>query len=517
MSSISRLTIGLLLTSLVAKNTLVGQSGVIYSMSWSKCGQYLASCSIKGTVFIWEVASGEALQRLLHHNKQQSAYCVDWSGLGQCLLASTGGDGTVVVFKDDGSICRRYLLPDAMFGCQWHPKDPNVLIAGCADSCAYIFNVAETGKKALMYCLAGHELRVFHTAFSPVDSTLIATGSDDKTIRLWNVQTTSEDSVSSDIGGRHPSSTHVDYEVGSWMEVTKSITVTDCRVLLGHTAHVRPLLWSPEVPNLLISGSWDGSIRLWNTLKEGTPACISVGRGHLADVYGLSIHPERPFVLASTSRDTTVRLWVLTGDTSGMLLTALRDANLDMYMSTPLAGAASTNLNRFLKKSDSVLERCTEIYNFFGGKTGVQDFWACVAHFLCQGNVEGDGGGTNSKKHILHKNEIVSNALAEAQNLESIKMRRTSMGGGIGGMKKEEQIRAAAELYARSGDLEKYCTIMFEDLGEHERAVAVAPGVSMQFWQELSLKYARIQAERLSEGESVRVAKNGPVASTDLI
>ena len=113
-------------------------------------------------------------------------------------------------------------------------------------------------------------------------------------------------------------------------------------------------------------------------------------------------------------------------------------------------------------------------------------FWACMAHFFCQAEGENnDGICENTKKHILHKNEIVPSALAEAQNLESIKMRRTSMGGGIGGMKKDEQIRAAAELYARAGDLEKYCNIMFDDLGEHERALAVAPGVSMQFWQEV--------------------------------
>ena len=115
-----------------------------------------------------------------------------------------------------------------------------------------------------------------------------------------------------------------------------------------------------------------------------------------------------------------------------------------------------------------------------------------MAHFLCQADEEStDAFGTNTTKHILHKREIVSNALAEAQNLESIKMRRTSMGGGLGGMKKDEQIRAAAELYARSGDLEKYCNIMFEDLGEHERALAVAPGVSMQFWQEVRVREER--------------------------
>ena len=163
------------------------------------------------------------------------------------LIASTGGDGFLVVFKDDGYICRRYSLPDATFGCHWHPKDPNVLVAGCADSHAYIFNVAEMGGRALTHCLAGHERRVFHTAFSPIDSTLVATGSDDCTIRIWNVQvvsgSVSSPDLQSDLQYRHPSSDHVDYEVGGFSEVLGSVVVSDCRVLLGHTSNVRPLLW----------------------------------------------------------------------------------------------------------------------------------------------------------------------------------------------------------------------------------------------------------------------------------
>ncbi|GMH86841.1 hypothetical protein TrST_g12244 [Triparma strigata] len=488
------------------QNTLVGQSGVIYSMAWSNCGTYLASSSIKGSVFIWDTHTGEALQKLSHH-KQQPAYCVDWSKLGSCLLASTGADNSIVVFKDDGLIHRRFVCPDSMYGVQWHPKMSNILVAGCADGCAYIFDTNEDGKEALKHCLIGHEQRVFHTTWSPMDSTLLATGSDDLTIRIWNVQLDGSNDVMSGTIGRHPSVSDFDCQVESSQYLPKDVKVTDPRVLLGHNAYVRPLLWHPEVPHLLISGSWDGSIRLWDTRLEGTEACLSVGRGHLADVYGLSIHPDRPFVLASTSRDSTVRLWTLGGDTNVMLLSALRDKRLDDHMDSGvsmLTGDASRKLNRLLKTSDDVLEQCTAIYNFFGGKTGVQDFWVCVSQQLgdnADDNLAGMGFGVASTKerHIFHKNEIVSNASARAQNLESIKMRRTSMGGGIGGMKKDEQIRAAAELYAQCGDLQKYCDIMFDDLGEHERALAVAPGVSLQYWQELSAKYARILAELLSE------------------
>lgn len=35
--------------------------------------------------------------------------------------------------------------------------------------------------------------------------------------------------------------------------------------LEGHKAPVRGLLWNPELPYLLISGSWDYAIRIWDT------------------------------------------------------------------------------------------------------------------------------------------------------------------------------------------------------------------------------------------------------------
>ncbi len=64
------------------------------------------------------------------------------------------------------------------------------------------------------------------------------------------------------------------------------------------------------MPYWLLSGSWDGSIRVWDTR---TGACLKTVLDHYADVYGLDSHPHRPFVYASSSRDTTMRFWTLHG------------------------------------------------------------------------------------------------------------------------------------------------------------------------------------------------------------
>ena len=55
------------------------------------------------------------------------------------------------------------------------------------------------------------------------------------------------------------------------------------RIFQGHTAPVRGLLWNPEVPYLLMSGSWDHTIRVWDT-RDG--ACLDTILDHGGDVYG---------------------------------------------------------------------------------------------------------------------------------------------------------------------------------------------------------------------------------------
>ena len=52
--------------------------------------------------------------------------------------------------------------------------------------------------------------------------------------------------------------------------------VAPTRQLLGHTSNIRALTWSHEVRALVLSGSWDSSIRLWDC---HTGVCLHVVTG----------------------------------------------------------------------------------------------------------------------------------------------------------------------------------------------------------------------------------------------
>ncbi|HEY4001712.1 MAG TPA: serine/threonine-protein kinase, partial [Candidatus Xenobia bacterium] len=92
--------------------------------------------------------------------------------------------------------------------------------------------------------LAGHTSWVRSLAFSP-DGLLLASGSDDKTVRIWNVA-----------------------------------SMREVRCIKGHTGWVRCLGFAAE-PNHVLSGSRDHSVRFWNLLSGGEERRVEAPDGIL--------------------------------------------------------------------------------------------------------------------------------------------------------------------------------------------------------------------------------------------
>ncbi|MFN6274728.1 MAG: NACHT and WD repeat domain-containing protein, partial [Microcystis sp.] len=122
--------------------------------------------------------------------------------------------------------------------------------------------------------LVGHNDGVWSVSFSP-DGKTLATGSEDKTIKLWNVETGEE-----------------------------------IRTLKGHNGHVYSASFSSD-GKTLASGSEDTTIKLWN-LETGQE--IRTLTGHNETVNSVSFSPDGK-TLATGSGDNTIKLWdVETGE-----------------------------------------------------------------------------------------------------------------------------------------------------------------------------------------------------------
>ncbi len=133
---------------------LVGHTNDCLSLDFSRDGRLLASGSRDGTAIVWSTATWQAMQTLVNPDKNLD-----------------GGWGLVedVAFSPDGRTL-------AMASREAH---------GGGGGKVLLWNVAD-GK--LGPTLKGHSAAVQAVAFSP-DGRTLASGSNDQTVRLWNVET----------------------------------------------------------------------------------------------------------------------------------------------------------------------------------------------------------------------------------------------------------------------------------------------------------------------------------------
>eukprot|EP00753_Platysulcus_tardus_P016802 PLAT6049.1.p1 GENE.PLAT6049.1~~PLAT6049.1.p1 ORF type:complete len:1230 (-),score=555.27 PLAT6049.1:33-3722(-) len=429
--------------------TLAGQTGVLYSLSWSSAegDNRLVSVSSKGEAWIWDTERGRKLVAVRHH--RGPVYRVHWNPTTG-VIASTSGDGQLVIMSDTGELIRAYRHPGPVYGCMWDPFHPTRVATGCHDSRVRVFDTERPGDKPVL-TLEGHDARAFNTAWSPLVPNLLASGSDDRTIRIWRV--------------------------------ARDESVT----LEGHYNNVRALVWHTELPHILLSGSWDATIRVWDIRSR---RCLRVIMDHMADVYGLTSHPARPFVFASSSRDTTLRFWNLDGPAIGLRMRGTVEINwsrlcgevadvMDDASSPPLlCGAESRKLAAACRELRDDVDKLQALSNFFAMAEGMEELWemvrACVTGRACPKHLQ-----------ILHARDMVTLTREKATDLSATKKRRM----GIGSVRREDELAEAAALYLAIGDMERYCEIQVE-LGNWEHAMAVAPSVSLDYWRMLASRYA---------------------------
>ena len=225
-------------------HTLEGHTGRVWTVAFSPQGQLLASGGDDQTIRIWHVSSQhKSSQRCLKTLRERSGQirCVEFSPNGR-LLATNNGDSTVKLWD----VSQLYPEPlDSLAGENPSPS-PSV---------------------SRLRTLQGHGGKVWSIAFSP-DSQRLATGSEDQTIRLWDLQT------------------------GECLQI-----------LEGHDRFVLSVAYSRD--HLIASGSDDHTIRLWDA-KTGD--CLKTLEGHDGWIQAIAFSPDGT-LLASSSTDLTAKLW----------------------------------------------------------------------------------------------------------------------------------------------------------------------------------------------------------------
>ncbi len=188
------------------------------------------------------------------------------------------------------------------------------LASGSDDNTVRIWNITN-GKELI--CFAKHQSKINSVAWNPSNSDRLASGSDDKTVRIWDITQEKEQycfdwhteeitSICWDPKGERLACGSKDHSIWIWDVATGKVLSH----LIEHSLAVTSVSWH-GAGKWLASGSDDNTVRVWDVDSGKVLHCLT---GHSDGAHGWSgissvAWDMKGEYLASAGADRTVRLW----------------------------------------------------------------------------------------------------------------------------------------------------------------------------------------------------------------
>jgi histone-binding protein RBBP4 len=197
---------------------------------------------------------------------------------------SSSGDSAAIKMN----IEQRIDHPGEVNKARYQPQNPNIIATMCVDGRVLVFDRTKhssipKGVVNPQAELLGHKKEGFGLSWNPHTIGSLATGSEDKTVRLWDLTTIQSNN-------NHVKASH---------------TYTH------HTSIVNDVQYHPLHKSLIGTVSDDLTLQILDVRQESTTTSATQGHGHDDAINALAFNPASEFVLATASADKTIGLWDL--------------------------------------------------------------------------------------------------------------------------------------------------------------------------------------------------------------
>jgi WD40 repeat protein len=289
-------------------HTLVGHQKLVRSVGFTSDSQIIFSASHDKSIRYWQVASGKP-QGIVY---EKAGFVLANLSKNNQLLFTTSEDNSIKIWDaNTRKILHKWNAHSDLINAFVVSPDGHTLISGSRDKTVKVWQL-QTNSGKLIHTLIGHQGFVYALAVSS-DWRIAASGSSDKTVFLWELDSGkllhSLDkhpgfvrALAFSPDGKKLVSGGFDKTVYVWDWKARKLQYK----LEEHTGAILSLAISSD-NRILASGSEDCTIKLWD-LSTGT--LVTTLSGHRGRVTALAFSPDNQ-TLASGSEDNTIKTWKL--------------------------------------------------------------------------------------------------------------------------------------------------------------------------------------------------------------
>ncbi|CAJ0585181.1 unnamed protein product, partial [Mesorhabditis spiculigera] len=173
----------------------------------------------------------------------------------------------------------------------WHVLHDNVFGSVGDDKKLLIWDTRHDNQKQPLHNIDAHNAEVNCLSFNPYSEYILATGSADKTVALWDLR-------------------NLKLKLHSFE---------------SHRDEIFQVQWSPHNETILASSGTDRRLHVWDLSKigeeqspedaeDGPPELLFIHGGHQAKISDFSWNPNEPWVICSVSEDNVMQVWQMAED-----------------------------------------------------------------------------------------------------------------------------------------------------------------------------------------------------------